>query len=134
VAARRGGFINTNTGPTPHGTWPFGLAVDLPAGFYTAMKRQDDGVVISIKNGGTMIDYEDEDPEIRRRFEAELKRAGVPCEMPQVSYAGSRLPLCTFLGRNSQADPKRHPRHEILAVNGPISLDGPVPGRKFPGR
>jgi hypothetical protein len=35
-----------------------------------------------------MIDYEDEDPEIRRRFEAELKRAGVPCEMPQVSYAG----------------------------------------------
>ena len=80
--------FNTGPGAARHLAIRFGSRI-YPAGFYTAAKRQDDGVVISIKNGGTMIDYEDEDPEIRRRFEAELKRAGVPCEMPQVSYAGS---------------------------------------------
>ena len=76
-----------NTGPVParHLAIRFGSRL-YPAGFYTTAKRQDDGVVISIKDGGTMIDYEDEDPEIRRRFEAELKKAGVPCEMPPVVY------------------------------------------------
>jgi len=28
-----------------------------------------------------MIEYEDEDPEIRRRFEANLKRVGTPLRM-----------------------------------------------------
>jgi quercetin dioxygenase-like cupin family protein len=40
------------------------------------------GVVDSIKEGGTMIDYEDEDPQIRRDFEARLGEAGVSCPMP----------------------------------------------------
>jgi hypothetical protein len=89
VVCRLGeGVLRSGSGPVRHLTIRFGSRI-YPAGFYTAARRQDDGVVISIKNGGTMIDYEDEDPEIRRRFEAELKRAGVPCEMPQVSYAGS---------------------------------------------
>jgi hypothetical protein len=34
-----------------------------------------------------MIEYEDEDPEIRRRFEERLKRAGVRSEMPPASSA-----------------------------------------------
>ena len=38
---------------------------------------------MSIKNGGTLLEYEDEDPEIRRRFESRLKSTGVRCEMPQ---------------------------------------------------
>ena len=41
-----------------------------PTGFATAAKRHDEGVLMSIKNGGTLLEYEDEDPEIRRRFEA----------------------------------------------------------------
>ena len=54
-----------------------------PTGFATAAKRHDEGVLMSIKNGGTLLEYEDEDPEIRRRFESKLKSTGVRCEMPQ---------------------------------------------------
>ena len=42
------------------------------------------GVVESIKEGGTMIEYEDEDPQIRRDFEAALREAGVACQMSPV--------------------------------------------------
>ena len=45
-----------------------------PIGLHQAAKKKTDGVYISVKNGGTMIEYEDEDVEIRRRFEANLKR------------------------------------------------------------
>ncbi len=38
--------------------------------------------VTSIREGGAMIDYEDEDPQIRRDFEAALTEAGVECQMP----------------------------------------------------
>ncbi len=38
--------------------------------------------VTSIKEGGAMIEYEDEDPQVRRDFEAALREAGVGCEMP----------------------------------------------------
>ena len=34
-----------------------------------------------------MIEYDNEDPAIRRRFEAELKKAGMRSDMPQASYA-----------------------------------------------
>lgn len=53
-------------------------------GFVLAAQRKTDGVYISVKKGGTMIEYEDEDPEIRRRYEAALKRTGVPSKMPPV--------------------------------------------------
>ena len=53
-----------------------------PVGLHEAAKKQTDGVYISVKRGGTMIEYEDEDREIRRRYEAELSRQGVPCRMP----------------------------------------------------
>src|SRR5581483_547517 len=38
--------------------------------------------VVSIREGGALIDYEDEDPRIRADFEAALKAAGVRSEMP----------------------------------------------------
>lgn len=38
----------------------------------------------SMTHGGTLVEYENEDPEIRRRFEEALKKAGVRCEMPPV--------------------------------------------------
>jgi len=52
-----------------------------PIGLHQAAKKKTDGVYISVKDGGTMIEYEDEDAEIRRRFEANLKRVGTPIRM-----------------------------------------------------
>ncbi|MFQ5849946.1 MAG: hypothetical protein ACE5JU_05130 [Candidatus Binatia bacterium] len=52
------------------------------AGFFIAAQRRDDGVFISIKEGGTLIEYEDEDPEIRRMYEGALKERGIPFAMP----------------------------------------------------
>lgn len=46
-------------------------------------------VVESIKEGGTMIEYEDEDSQIRRDFEAALREAGVPCRMPPVGKSAA---------------------------------------------
>jgi hypothetical protein len=34
-----------------------------------------------------MIEYGDEDPAIRRRFEAELQKTGMRSDMPPVAYA-----------------------------------------------
>jgi len=38
--------------------------------------------MISHREGGTLIEYEDEDPEIRRLYERELQKLGVKMEMP----------------------------------------------------
>ena len=43
-------------------------------------------ILQSSREGGNVIDYEDEDPEIRRQFEEELRRDGVECTMPPVTY------------------------------------------------
>ncbi len=58
-----------------------------PVGFHLAAKRSEAGIAISIRDGGTLIEYEDEDPAIRREYEAALARNGIPCEMPAVVYA-----------------------------------------------
>jgi hypothetical protein len=64
-----------------------------PIGFAIAAGRQHTlkntelhGSVISIRDGGTLVDYEDEDPEIRKRFEAALKIEGVQSRMEPVVY------------------------------------------------
>lgn len=54
-------------------------------GFILPAKRQEDGVYLTAKQGGTMIDYEDEDPEIRRRYEAAVKANGVASRMPGIA-------------------------------------------------
>ena len=53
-------------------------------GFWEAGYRRDEGVMISTREGGTLIDYEDEDPEIRRQYEQALKGEGIECQMPPV--------------------------------------------------
>ena len=40
------------------------------------------GVDESLKSGGSQIEYEDEDPEIRALYEAELAKKGVKIQMP----------------------------------------------------
>jgi len=42
----------------------------------------------SVKEGGTLIEYEDEDPEIRLNYEDTLKKMGVTCQMP--NFVGPR--------------------------------------------
>ena len=41
---------------------------------------------VSFREGGTLIDYEDEDPEIRRRFAEKIQRDGIELKMPPVKY------------------------------------------------
>lgn len=53
-----------------------------PIGFKIADKRSEDGVYIDVKRGGTLIEYADEDPQIRRHYEDEMRKTGVPSEMP----------------------------------------------------
>jgi oxalate decarboxylase/phosphoglucose isomerase-like protein (cupin superfamily) len=48
-----------------------------------------EGVRRSIREGGTMIEYEDEDPQIRADFEAAIAKVSVPMEMPRFEYAES---------------------------------------------
>jgi oxalate decarboxylase/phosphoglucose isomerase-like protein (cupin superfamily) len=76
-----------NTGPEP----ALQLAVRYgtrrhPVEFKLAVAGSHDAVMTSIREGGTLIDYEDEDPEIRRRFEAALAAKGIPSGMPPVAY------------------------------------------------
>ncbi len=78
--------FNTGNESARHLAIRFGSRLN-PTGFASAAKRYDDGVVVPIKQGGTMIDYEDEDPEIRRRFEETLRKEGVAFSMPPVVYA-----------------------------------------------
>ena len=53
-------------------------------GFYVAAQKRGGGVFISIKERGTLIEYDDEDREIRRIYEAALGRTGIPSAMPPV--------------------------------------------------
>lgn len=44
------------------------------------------GSDLDTREGGRQIEYENEDPEIRRIFEAELAKEGLSCQMPPISY------------------------------------------------
>jgi quercetin dioxygenase-like cupin family protein len=54
------------------------LAVQRPA--------DEGGVFTPVREGGPLIDYEDEDPEIRRYFIECNRNEGVECTMPPVTY------------------------------------------------
>jgi oxalate decarboxylase/phosphoglucose isomerase-like protein (cupin superfamily) len=76
-----------NTGPEP----ALQLAVRYgsrlhPIELHIANRRIDAGSTTSLREGGTLVEYEDEDPEIRRRYEAALRAKGIPCDMPPVTY------------------------------------------------
>jgi hypothetical protein len=59
---------------------------------YRFMRSQDGegGTFTSVKLGGGQIEFEDEDPQIHRDFEAAMKKAGARCNM------GSYHPGCTY--------------------------------------
>jgi oxalate decarboxylase/phosphoglucose isomerase-like protein (cupin superfamily) len=55
----------------------------FPFGVRRAQTRN--GVMQSTRQGGTLIEYEDEDPAIMRLYEEALARTGVPCRMATAS-------------------------------------------------
>jgi hypothetical protein len=69
-----------NTGPEPALQLAFRCGSQkFPLGIRVAAIRA--GVYTSVKQGGTLIEYEDEDPSIRQTYEAELASKGINCEM-----------------------------------------------------
>ncbi len=84
-----------NTGPEParhlavrYGGKLFPMGVKVAGRFM--MQGEDSEPYTSVRDGGTLIEYEDEDPEIRRRYEDELKGFGVPCHMPEIKRAADQ--------------------------------------------
>lgn len=63
-------------------------STDHTVGFHSVLTRheKDYGGYVSVRDGGTMIEYEDEDPQIRKDYDEALRRAAVPCTMPQIQY------------------------------------------------
>jgi oxalate decarboxylase/phosphoglucose isomerase-like protein (cupin superfamily) len=55
-------------------------------GCWRAINKE--GVRVSTRRGGTLIEYEDEDPQIRKDFEATVERTGGLVEMPPFDYVG----------------------------------------------
>ena len=53
----------------------------FPLGIRVAAIRA--GVYTSVKQGGTLIEYDDEDPAIRRCYELELEQKGI---VPDMNY------------------------------------------------
>lgn len=51
-----------------------------------AKSLNKEGVRTSTREGGTLIEYEDEDPQIRRDYEAALREEGVSMQMPTFVY------------------------------------------------
>lgn len=84
-----------NTGPEParHLALRYGSRIH-PLGFKIADKRIEDGVYIDMKQGGTLIEYADEDPYIRKHYEDELRKKGLASAMPEAkTVLGAEFPV-----------------------------------------
>ena len=51
-----------------------------PLGFRRTVSRE--GPTVSIRKGGSLVDFDLEDPRVRRDFKAELATKGLPYRMP----------------------------------------------------
>lgn len=76
--------LNTSDGPAKH------IAVygdRMPLGVHN-LQEGNDGFVgyMSYREGGTLIEYEDEDPQVRKDFEDALRKKGIEPRMPAVAY------------------------------------------------
>jgi quercetin dioxygenase-like cupin family protein len=76
--------LNTGASPARH------IAVygtRLPLGVHE-LELEDGGYRghLTYREGGTLIEYEDEDPRIRQDFEAAIRPKGIECAMPPVEY------------------------------------------------
>jgi hypothetical protein len=75
--------FNTGPGPARH-IAVYGLLQPMTV---HGMEGADGFIgLISSRDGGTLIDYEDEDPQVRSDYEAALRQNGLVCTMPAVQY------------------------------------------------
>lgn len=51
--------------------------------------RKTELCAVSVKKGGDQIEYEDEDPVVRKMFEEDLAKEGIEMKMPPVARKGS---------------------------------------------
>jgi quercetin dioxygenase-like cupin family protein len=66
-----------------------GGSSENPTGFRRSGNRTVKGVpgvYVSYREGGTLIEYPDEDPCIKPEFERRLKEVGIPSQMPDFTY------------------------------------------------
>ena len=80
-----------NTGPETARQLAFrpGGSAQNPTGFRRSgwrIVKGVPGVYVSYREGGTLIEYEDEDPQIKIDYEASLKKAGIATQMPDFAY------------------------------------------------
>jgi quercetin dioxygenase-like cupin family protein len=75
--------FNTGTLPARQLALRFG-SVKYPPGFYNA--HVGEGVFVSVRDGGTLVEYGDEDPRIREDYCEEIARRGVEFRMPPCAY------------------------------------------------
>lgn len=93
-----------NTGNEPARQMAFrpGTSTRYRMGFVLAANRMINGVpavFVSVREGGNLIEYEDEDPKIRQDYEEELRRNGVSLEMPPVVYRSDNAMPARLQGR-----------------------------------
>jgi len=75
--------LNSGPGPAKH------IAVygeHLPLGVHGMYAENEWKGMLSFRDGGTLIEYEDEDPQVRKDFEETLRSKGIECKMPPVNY------------------------------------------------
>src|SRR5713226_566979 len=87
-----------NTGPEPARQLAFH---GFMSGFgYLAPTREGEWTptLISVEEGGSLIEYPDEDPEIRRRFKAILDKKGVAFDMPDSLFERKQPVAATTSG------------------------------------
>ncbi len=70
--------FNTGSEPARH------IAFRTGGAKYNLGFRKKWESIVPIQKGGTLINYEDEDPQIRRDFETALRETGVPSHMPPI--------------------------------------------------
>jgi oxalate decarboxylase/phosphoglucose isomerase-like protein (cupin superfamily) len=75
--------FNTGAQPARHLALRYGSRIH-PIGFKIADKRSEDGVYVDVKKGGTLLEYADEDPYIRKHYEDEMRKNGIPSQMPVI--------------------------------------------------
>ena len=79
--------FNTGTRSARHLAIRYGSDQHGHVDMGTSAKLRRTATLTSMREGGTLIEYKDEDPEVRKRFETALKKAGVPCQMPPVTHS-----------------------------------------------
>ncbi len=93
--------FNTGHDPALYIAFRYSASGIHPTEFHAAhipMVGDTPGVYVSYRDGGTLIEYEDEDPQIRLDYEEEVRKTGIVSRMPVWQYNKDVL---DFIKRNT---------------------------------